>query len=86
MCNSFIFSFSMTSQMSQTALSAQDGTDLVLKITTYLSLGDALVDNGEAEMMAVGGGAVACQGTDTGHRAGLCMNIALRLSAFHAIF
>lgn len=76
----------MTSQMSQTALSAQDGTDLVLKITTYLSLGDALVDNGETEMMTVGGGVVACQSTDTRNGTGLGMNIALRLSAFHAIF
>lgn len=67
-------------------LLAKEHTHGVLEIATYFCFRYPLVDDGKTEMMAVGGGAVACQSTDTRNSTGLSMNIALRLSAFHAIF
>ena len=45
----------------------------------------ALINHGKAETMAVGGGAIACQGDDTGECAGLGLHVALGMGIEHTL-
>ena len=65
---------------------AEDFADAVLEVAGIAGAHHSLVEYGEAELVPVGGSAVACQRDDAGKGAGLCLDVILGEGSVHTLF